>query len=424
MMNRVWKLGLAALCGYFAACTNDNGTNTAGSSMETENSIALLVQLADGTPASRVKVRVRPDSFLAGADSIADSLASEDLNFETNDSGSLVLDNLGYGSYIVEAKDDSLKGASKFNYGSWQIDGGRVSLHIGTPGAVSGQVILEDGEDAGGVLIAVQGLDYGAETDSLGNFEFKSLPSGFFEMVAFVHEDSVIKDAKGDKQIIHTIRKLGSSNAKVESGKHREVVIDGRPWDTVFERNFVLDDFEDGVDAWVVEHSKDAHGNLDLDDAGADRAGKAAHFICSNDSLYNWALIRYNLGGFADLSELDSVTFWARMAPVQDTSKHPYISFSFDTNVDSTSALESGKAWVHIDVDTQWRRYVVKPAELLEPDSAKNGGNIGWDAVKNRISDLSIFGGTGGEYWFDDIKVYGYGKFTVRETPEDLFVEE
>ena len=114
MMNRVWKLGLAALGGTIVACSGGDGNGVAGSSMETENSIALSVQLADGSPAARVRVIVRPDSYLAGADSLEDSLVDENMNFETDSTGKLILDNLGYGSYIVEARSDSLKGASKF----------------------------------------------------------------------------------------------------------------------------------------------------------------------------------------------------------------------------------------------------------------------------------------------------------------------
>ena len=64
MIKRAWTYGLATLALCYVAC--DSG-RTAGSSMETENSIALQVQLADGTPAARMDVIVRPDSYLSGA---------------------------------------------------------------------------------------------------------------------------------------------------------------------------------------------------------------------------------------------------------------------------------------------------------------------------------------------------------------------
>lgn len=411
MMNRVWKLGLAALGGAIVACSGGD-SGVAGSSMETENSIALSVQLADGSPAARVRVIVRPDSYLAGADSLEDSLVDENMNFETDSTGKLILDNLGYGSYIVEARSDSLKGASKFNYRSWQTEGGRVSLHLGKPGLVSGRVLVEDDEDASEVTVAVQGLDYSVMADGMGNFEFESLPAGYFEMVAFVQTDSVVVDDSGKKGKVRVIRKLGSSIANVRAGQESAVVIDTRPQDSL--PSFVFEDFEGSIDAWKVQHSENANGSIEIVDAGLGREGKAAHFTCENDSNYNWVLMGRSLGGMVDMSNLDSIVFWAR-TDVVDSSKRKYISFSLDLNVDSTSSLKSGKAWVHLDVDTVWNRFVVTPSDFLEPDSNNIGGNLGWDVVKRNITDISIFGGTGGEFWIDDIEVFGYSKFVARD---------
>lgn len=413
MMNRVWKIGFAALGGILAACSGGNGVESAGSSLETENSIALSVQLADGTPAARVQVIVRPDSYLFGTDSAEDTIVLEKMNFETNDSGMLILDNIGFGSYIVEARSDSLKGAAKFNYLSRQTDGGRVSLHIDKPGSVSGQIFLEDDEDAASVTVAVQGLDYSVSADGMGNFEFESLPAGNFEVVAYVQADSSVVNSKGKKERVRYIRKLGSSYARVQSGKENAVVIDVRTPDSL--PYFVFEDFEKGVKNWSIKHSDEADGSIESVDAGLGREGKAAHFTCINDSAFNWVLMTRSLGGMVDMSNLDSIVFWARADAIKDTTKHKYISFSFDMNLDSTSEEESGKAWTHIDVDTVWNRYVVVPSKLQEPDSNKTGGNLGWDVVKRRITEISIFGGTGGEFWIDDIEVFGYSKFVARE---------
>jgi hypothetical protein len=288
-----------------------------------------------------------------------------------------------------------------------------VSLHVGPPGAVAGQVLLEENVDAP-VTVAVQGLDYSTSTDSEGNFEFESLPAGNFEVVAFIQDDSTVVNEKGKKQHVSFVRKLGSVLAEVKSGQFREILIDARP--PVL--SFVLEDFENGVDNWKIDHSKDASGKIESADAGFGREGKAAHFTCTNDSLYQWVLMGYQLGGFVDMSGLDSIVFWARAEANEDTTKRTYVSFSFDMNLDSTSEEESGKAWMHIDVDTAWKRYVVVPSELQEPDSNKTGGNLGWDVVKRRITDISIFGGTGGEFWIDDIEVFGYSEFVAKK-PED-----
>ena len=104
MIKRAWTYGLATLALCYVAC--DSG-RTAGSSMETENSIALQVQLADGTPAARMDVIVRPDSYLSGASELgSDSIYQ--LHFETDKYGRVVLRDVPSGSYVIEARSDSL----------------------------------------------------------------------------------------------------------------------------------------------------------------------------------------------------------------------------------------------------------------------------------------------------------------------------
>ena len=66
MKKWVWHIGLAAMGALIAACTSGE-TNGAGTSLETENSFALMlaVQKGDGSPAARTKIFVRPSEFLA-----------------------------------------------------------------------------------------------------------------------------------------------------------------------------------------------------------------------------------------------------------------------------------------------------------------------------------------------------------------------
>ena len=82
MKKWVWHIGLTTAVGaLIAACTA--GKDTAGSSLETENSVAvvLTVQKGDGTPAARTRVFVRPSDFLAGANSL--TLSDESDNLES-----------------------------------------------------------------------------------------------------------------------------------------------------------------------------------------------------------------------------------------------------------------------------------------------------------------------------------------------------
>ena len=389
MIKRAWTYGLATLAFCYVAC--DSGRSTAGSSLETENSIAVLVQLADGTPAARMKVVVRPESYLSGASELgSDSLYQ--LNFETDDQGRVVLSDVPSGSYVIEARNDSLnlKGFEKIAY--VEADSATpLTVEVSEPTKVSGRVGLPQLVRRA-ATVSVQGLDYQVPMDSTGYFEFESLPSGNIEIVAFVN------DATDD-----SVKVYGKIETDVGSGSEELYLGDS----AYVKTEFVFDDFENGVAQWVPTASKNAEVKLNVEAAGFGREGNVAHFVCKRDSAaeWDWALIGRELGGFVDMSDLDSIVFWAR------SSEASKISFAFDVfvNDDSITSSENIKAWGHYDVDTAWTRYTVIPSKLDTADS--NGGNVGWDAIKNRVTKLGIFGQMGTEVWVDDIEVFGYGIF-------------
>ena len=161
--------------------------------------------------------------------------------------------------------------------------------------------------------------------------------------------------------------------------------------------------------------SRYASGELDTVAAGKGRKGTAAHFVCENDSNANWVLMGTTLDGVIDLSALDSVVFWARAAKTKPDMEKVFVHFSFDMVTDSAKGVEEGKAWERFDIDTVWTRYVVTPGTLIEPDSQNTAGNVGWDSVKTHVSKFSIFGGTGGEFWIDNIEVYGVDEFWAKK---------
>ena len=409
MRNWVWKIGMAAMGGILAACSSSGGEDpVAGSSMETENSIALCVFAQNGTPAARVKVFVRPENYLSGESGpLADSVMNSQMNFETNDSGVVSLDELAVGQYVIEARDESLRGAVKFereNADSSQL----VSLNMEKPGSVSGRVQLPDGINS--ATVGVQGLEYSVKTDSLGRFTIDELPAGNFDVVAYLRIDSNFVNEYGVEEHLERTLTFGSAPTMVVSGKSDKVAIG----DTIL--HFMFDDFEKGVDAWELSHSEYASGTLDADSAGKGRKGSVAHFICQNDSNLNWVLIGANLGGPVDMSKLDSVVLWVRGVPRTDSTKL-FFNFAFDVVADSVDAFESGKAWQSYELTSpsEWNRFVVIPSELMESDSANTGGNVGWDSVKTHVNKFSIFGGVGGEYWIDDIEVFGMDKFVAKK---------
>ena len=434
MKKWVWHIGLAAIGGIIAACTSSD--DVAGSSFETENSVAVTVRHKDGSPAARTKVLVRPSDFLAGANNLpldneyanagspvvkTDSAAGI-LNLETNEQGRLDLRKLKPGSYAIEARQDSGKAVTFIDVTDSTVDS--VALNMTSAGAISGQVFLP--ENVSSVTVGIKGLDYFVETDDAGNFKFTSIPEGAFSVVGFVFRTYKTLDLNGKPSTYSHYQAVGSSRAKVESRQTVENLVIGQEPpapDTVAKDTNIypvvaFEDFEDSACAynWYTNVSKYASAKLGIEEDLLDRGGSVAHFEYSNDSNYNWVLMGRSLHGPKDLSSLDSVVFWAR-AGLGDSTQ--WISLSFDVQMDSVELekykeegldYENGKAWVHMSLDTTWQRFVVTPGDLLETDSLKNGGNIGWDAVKDHVTNLNFFGGGVGnsfEMWIDDIVIYG-----------------
>ena len=438
MKKWVWHIGLvAAVGGIIAACTSSDGTNeVAGSSFETENSVALVltVQNTDGKLAARTKVLVRPSDFLAGANSL--SLSSDIdgespvvesdsalgiLNAETDDQGRLSLPKLKPGKYTIEAREDVNRGVVS---GVVVTDSSSDSIviKISEPGSVSGQVYMP--EEVSSVKVGIEGLDYFVETDTAGKFEFKNIPVGSYNVVGFVFRTYKTVDLNGDPSTSTYYMPVGTRKITVSSDRESKNVVIGTKIIEIIKDPTLNDttptypvvqfeDFEDGTYGWYTNVSKYAEAKLGVDKNVLDRDGQVAHFEYSNDSNYNWALMGRSLGGLKDFSDLDSVVFWARSAKGDSAQ---WISLSFDVQLDSASlekyGYENGKAWVHMELDTVWQRYVITPDDLLETDSTKIGGNIGWDAVKDHVTNLNFFGGgvTKGspyEMWLDDVTIYG-----------------
>jgi len=435
MKKWVWHIGFAAAVGaLIAACSSSNGIDpSAGTSLETENSVAvvLAVKQSDGSPAARTKVLVRPVDFLAGAnnmDVVKDHKKGESpvvvsdstlgiLNLETDEQGRLNLKRLKPGTYNVEARQDTTKAFVRVVVTDVSRDS--VSIKLEPTGAVSGQVYLPENESS--VTVGVKGLDYFVETDEEGKFEFKSLPKGLLTLVGFTFRTYKTLDMDGKPSAISNLMTVGSSNTKVESGKTSKNVTIGQKQvpasDTTVKEDVypvvLFADFEDSTYGWYISRSKYAEAQLDAEKNVAGRKGMVAHFVYQNDSNANWALMGRALNEMTDMSELDSVVFWARSG-LSDSSQ--WISVSFDVLLDSialdSTGYENGKAWVHLELDTTWQRFVVTPKDLIEPDEHNIGGNIGWDAVKEHVTNLNFFGGgvtqgTPYEMWLDDITIYG-----------------
>lgn len=364
-----WWIGVigAAVGGLWVACSKD----VAGSTFETENSVAIVVTKSDGTPAAHSLLNIRPQNYLKRNGSKPNTI-------ETDSLGVFRLDSLEAGDYTVEAQSESAgslqKGIQKFSIPEVFPDSGfEISVSTDTPTKISGTFQTEKSP----VWILIPGTDYAVPVDSSGHFEFPSLPKGNLEWVAIYAAEA---------------RDVELAAGIFETSADEEISLS----DTAT-RAFLFEDFENGIGNWYRSQSKYATSTIELD--SVESRGKSAHFTCQNDSIANWALMGRYLGGAFDMGEMDSVVFRAK------GNLKGKLSFSFDVIADSSVTYESGKSWEHFELDSVWTRYVITPETLLKADSI--GGNIGWDAVKSHVTNISIFGGSGGEFWIDDIVFYG-----------------
>lgn len=424
MIRWVWFGIFAAIGGALTACGDK--ASVASSTMETENSIvAYNIQLAGGTPAANMRVLVRPADYIANTTS---SLAANQFaDDSTNENGVVELVNLAKGSYMIEVRGgDTLKAASSFSVKD--KDSSSYAMTVHAPGRLAGYVKLAQGQ--GPVQVSIVGLEYQVTTDSTGYFEFESLPIGFHDVVYRDAETNKLSNSISVK-IISEASSVITISSKAEKPSTPEVKPDPSTKDTiapvipadstesndsvevetpiVYADTLPFEFFENGIDEWYVSYSRYATGKLTLDSSESYIHGKSAHFEYSNDSTYGWALMGRSLRGERDFSTLDSITFWAR--------GNGGVSVAFDRLVDSVSSGKSGKAWIHVKLDTVWKHYSISTNSLLKADSI--GGNIGWDAVKDRVTNITFFGKDGSYLDIDNIVLYGVKENILMDVEED-----
>lgn len=113
----------------------------------------------------------------------------------------------------------------------------------------------------------------------------------------------------------------------------------------------------------------------------------------------NWALAGTRLGTrFHRMGMLDSITLRARGKGVLRVALE-----------DGRDSLGFAKAWAPVQLDSAWKRVVIKPSDFDPPDQ----WNTGWLSVKDRINTFTVFGQQGTDFWVDDIVFHGLG-------PQDL----
>ena len=171
-----------------AACSND-GKMAGGT--EAESTIALQVQLADGTPAANARVRVLPGDYLSDGVNAAEWTASDGNGF--------VEMTAEPGDYAVEVRNvkGSVASGAVLNI-TLDTNTSKVdTVKLGELSTIEGFVFL--GKSA--PVIRVAGLDRYVVPDSTGHFVIDSLPLGDFNINfadTLVNNSVTLEFAPGD----------------------------------------------------------------------------------------------------------------------------------------------------------------------------------------------------------------------------------
>jgi hypothetical protein len=132
-----------------------------------------------------------------------------------------------------------------------------------------------------------------------------------------------------------------------------------------------------------------------LQPAGEDREGTAVHISYTATSTL-WFVFGTILGsGPRNLETLDSIEFWVKGNGVYSIALETF-----------TGA--GGKAIYNDSLPSAWTRKCIRPIDFAPADSI--GGNIGWENVKDSLTNLTFFSGQGTDFWVDDIRLYGVNR--------------
>ena len=198
-----------------AACSNDG--KVAGGT-EAESTIALQVQLADGTPAVNARVRVLPGDYLSDG--------VNDAEWTASDRNGFVEMTAEPGDYAVEVRNvnGSVASGAVLNI-SLDTNTSKVdTVKLGELSTIEGFVFL--GKSA--PLIRVAGLDRYVVPDSTGHFVIDSLPLGDFKVNfvdTLVNNSVTLEFAPGDTLYVD----CSDPESEIKVLKNREPVASKYP---------------------------------------------------------------------------------------------------------------------------------------------------------------------------------------------------
>jgi hypothetical protein len=156
--------------------------------------------------------------------------------------------------------------------------------------------------------------------------------------------------------------------------------------------------------SWITGRSDSAKiDSLEFKSAGAGRSGNALTIGYSITGKLSYVVVKTPLTfdeQQRNIRSMDSLVFWTR------GTKGAGYFIAFDHK-------ELFKAWMLDTLDTVWTRVRIRPSDLI-PASNSNGGNKGWEAVRDSTTHLSFIVTGGTRFWLDSVRIYGINQDDLR----------
>lgn len=386
-------LGVAVFS--LSACSSDD--KVAGvSTVETENAYVIQVVDEGGVPVVNASAVLRAANYLPALPALkkySNYMEVIALELTSDTAGYIHIDEWFNDSLTLEVLDGD-RGAFVELVASDIQKGDSAELTLNHLGVLSGKVDLPEGETF--ALVRIYGTDRVVKTDGEGHYEIQGLAPADYRIQTLVADS-----ASEDIVSVKPVAEVSSSSALEESSSSEEVAESSSS-----ELGYLsVLDFESGLggvylkptDTTVVMYPVEDSAMAAIVDAGAGREGKAFHWTTSGETGH-WSFLGLwmcSSSNPCDFSVIDSIEYYVR-----GTGSY---SFNLETIIEGST----GKA---VFLDTlqgaeEWERVVIRASDFMEGDSTY--GNMGWDFVSKRVTNIAVPAYFDTEIWIDDIKFYG-----------------
>ena len=391
---------LSVIVFSLVACSNENMAGF--STVETENAMLITITYQDDTPVARRVATLRPLSYVRDFSDVfetpqkmvtSDSLgrfAIDSLPFQTD---TFTLELLVEGQGVFKKIPANLLNLADDSVAS-------MNLVMENLGSISGKTDCPEG--AGNAFVQVYGTDRLVMTDDFCNFHIDSLAPADYTLRVLV-SDSVIE-----------------SETNVVSNKETKVDIH------FYEVEII--NFENGFKSSLKAPALEGNGYFAVSDstvestptpetsekgfveAGMGREGTAYHWKSNapNGRMAFFGIYICHSETPCNLQALDSVEFYIR-----GNGRYSFAMESLGDSSFNGKALYYDTLKVNLDdsgdtsteISSEWKRVAIRPSDFVKGDSS--WGNLGWEMVSQKVTNLTIAAYGEAEIWIDDIKLYG-----------------